>query len=142
MRRMNFVLLIVTTAPLTRSTSGATLPASVATAPGGGAATADGGHARQAAASPSGTRPLAAINDNPARGIIRGESDGDLVTEDDADAVLAQFTAEVREDLMPVLELDAKIAGGQHLDDASLKLYMLFAAHGGADLTRSQGLGQ
>ena len=56
--------------------------------------------------------------------------------------MLAQLAAEVREDLVSVLELDAEIAGGQHLDDTSLKLYMLFAAHGGADLTRSQGLGQ
>ena len=39
-RRMNFVLWMVTTAPLTRSTSGATVPGStpVPTAPGGGAA--------------------------------------------------------------------------------------------------------
>jgi cardiolipin synthase len=56
--------------------------------------------------------------------------------------VLAQLAAEMREDLVPVLELDAKIARRQHLDDAPLKLYMLFAAHGGTDLTRSQGPGQ
>ena len=42
---MNFVLWMVTTAPLTRSTSGATVPGSapVPTAPGGGAAAAAAG---------------------------------------------------------------------------------------------------
>jgi hypothetical protein len=43
---------------------------------------------------------------------------------------------------VPVLELDTKVARRQDLDDAPLKLYMLFAAHGGADLTRSRRPGQ
>ena len=145
---MNFVLLIVTTAPLTRSTSGATVPDSVATAPGrrraerADGATDDARRDDESASGASEAPRLAAIDHNPAGRIIRGERDGDLVTEDDADAVLAQLAPEVREDLVPVLELDAKIARRQHLDDASLKLYMLFAAQGGANLTRSQGPGQ
>jgi hypothetical protein len=147
---MYFVLLIVTTAPLTRSTSGATVPDSVATAPGG--ATANAGAPARAAASIAKAlerltavnqpRVLPAVDNNPARRIIRGERHGDLVTENDADAVLAELAAEVRQYLVPVLELDAEVSRRQYLDDASLKLYMLFATHGGANLTRSQGPGQ
>jgi hypothetical protein len=162
---MNFVLLMVTTAPLTRSTSGATDPASVATAPGGGAAPAEGASASELASSAAlaavdqprllaavdqprllaavdHPRLLAAVDDDSARRVIRGQRHGDLVTEDDTDAVLPELAAEVRQDLVPVLELDAEISRRQHLDDAPLKFYMLFAAHGGANLTRSQGTGQ
>ena len=67
----------------------ATVPVSVATAPGGGAAWAV--RARASAR-------LAAVNNNPARRVIRGERDRDLVAQHDADAVLAQLAAEVRED--------------------------------------------
>jgi hypothetical protein len=87
-------------------------------------------------------RLLAAVDNNPTRRIIRGQRHGDLVSEDDANPVLAELSTEVRENLVLVLELDAKVARRQDLDDAPLKLYMLFAAHGGADLTRSRRPGQ
>jgi hypothetical protein len=56
--------------------------------------------------------------------------------------VLAELSAEVREHLVPVLQLDPEIARGQDLDDSPLELYMLFSTHGGANLTRSTGFGQ
>jgi hypothetical protein len=141
---------------LTRSTSGATVPESPPSAPGGAAAEtsalarahsrrpASGARRLAVAIGPGAVdrRGLAAVDNNSARRVIRGERHRDLVAEDDADAVLAELPAEVRENLMLVLELDAKIARRQHLDDAPLKLDMLFSAHGGADLTRSSRPGQ
>lgn len=56
--------------------------------------------------------------------------------------MFAQLAAKVRQDLMPRLQLDPEVTGWQDLDDAPLKLYMLFATHGGANLTRSTRLGQ
>jgi len=70
-----------------------------------------------------------------------GERHGDLVPENDADAVLPELSAEVSQHLVLVLELDAEISRRQHLDDAPLKSILLFSAHGG-ELTRSQGPGQ
>jgi hypothetical protein len=55
-------------------------------------------------------RRLAAIDDNASSRIIRSERHRDLVTEDDADSVLSELTAEVGEDLVSVLELDAEIS--------------------------------
>src|SRR5262245_31481940 len=118
-RRMNFVLWMVTTAPFTRSTSGATVPGSapVPAAPGGGAACAT------AAAT------LTAINDDAAGRIIRRQGDGDLVAENHANAVLAQLSAEMGEQLVAVVQLDAEISSGQHLDDAALEFYVLLSTH-------------
>src|SRR6185503_7997361 len=120
-RRMNFVLWMVTTAPLTRSTSGATVPGSapVPTAPGGGAACT--------AAAAATTLP--AINDDTARRIIGRQRDGHLVAENHANPVLAQLAAEMSQNLMAVFQLDAKISGGQHLDHAALELYVLLTTH-------------
>src|SRR6185503_4104590 len=100
-RRMYFVLWIVTTAPFTRSTSGATVPGSapVPAAPGGGAARAAAAartpNVRNVAAHPRLARErLAAIDDDAAGRIIGRQDDGDLVAENHANAVLAQLSAE------------------------------------------------
>src|SRR4051812_46667965 len=77
------------------------------------------------------TRGLsAAVDDDTAGGIVRGEGHGDLVPEHHADAVLAQLASEMGQDLVTVLQLDLEIACRQDLDDAALKFYVLFAAHG------------
>src|SRR4051794_8412979 len=112
---------MVTPAPLTRSTSGATVPGSapVPTAPGGGAA--------MAAAAAAST--LAAINDDTAARIIGREGDRDLVAENHADAMLAQLAAEVGQDLVPVFQLDPEVSGWQHFDHAALELYVLLSTH-------------
>src|SRR4051812_5731770 len=112
---------MVTTEPLTRSTSGATVPGSapVPTAPGGGAA--------MAAAAAAST--LAAINDDTAARIIGREGDRDLVAENHADAMLAQLAAEVGQNLVPIFQLDTEVPGWQHLDDAPLELYVLLSTH-------------
>src|SRR6185436_6165721 len=145
-RRMNLVLWMVTTAPFTRSTSGATVPGSApeATAPGGGAPCASVATTLAAAAQSAavrrpektvvahracGAERLAAINDDAAGRIIGREGDRHLVAENHANAVLAQLPPEVGEDLMAILELDPEISGGEHLDDAPLELYMLFSTH-------------
>ena len=120
---MNFVLWIVTTAPFTRSTSGATVPGS---APGGGAARATDAATAAAAA-------LAAINDDTAGRIIRRQGDGHLVAENHANAVLPKLAAEVSEHLMAVLELDAEITRRQDLDHAALEFNVLFATHVGRE---------
>src|SRR5262249_52622000 len=52
-----------------------------------------------------------------------------LVAENHANAVLAQLAAQMGEHLMAVLELDAKISSGQHLDDAPLEFYVLLTTH-------------
>ena len=55
--------------------------------------------------SPSGTaglRRLPAVDDDSARWIVRGQRDRHFVTEHDADAVLAQLTPKVGEDLVAV----------------------------------------
>jgi len=85
---------------------------------------------------------LAAVDDDSSRGIVGRQTNGDFVTEDHADAMLAELTAKVGKHLVSVLEFDAKIAGGQHLDDSALKLYMLFATHKRPDATRSVSPGQ
>src|SRR3954451_20269865 len=105
---MNFVLWMVTTAPLTRSTRGATEPDStpVMAAPGGG--TAQAGAANRNAAA----KALTAVDDNAARGVIGRERHGDLIAQNDADSVLAELAPEVGEHLMAVLELDSKISSG------------------------------
>src|SRR4051812_1222807 len=155
-RRMNLVLWMVTTAPFTRSTSGATLPTSTpggrpAPAPAGGAACADGGApaivgsataTTAASAAAADRRRSATVDDDAASRVIRRQRHGDLVAEHHADAVLAELSAEVSEHLMAVLELDAKIPRWEHLDDAPLKFYMLFSTHRRADLTCSNVLGQ
>src|SRR3982751_5800596 len=112
---------MLTTAPLTRSTSGATVPGSapVPTAPGGGAA--------MAAAAAAST--LAAINDDTAARIIGREGDRDLVAGNHADAMLAQLAAEVGPDLVPVFQLDPEVSGWQHFDHAALELYVLLSTH-------------
>src|SRR3954471_16599836 len=104
-RRMNFVLWMVTTAPFTRSTSGATVPGSAPppAAPGGAAARA------QVAAR------LTAINDDAASRIIGRQGDRHLVAENHANAMFAQFSTEMGEHLMAVLELDAEISRREHL---------------------------
>src|SRR3982751_4302792 len=112
---------MLTTAPLTRSTSGAPVPGSapVPTAPGGGAAMA---------AAPAAST-LAAINDDTAARIIGREGDRDLVAENHADAMLAQLAAEVGQDLVPVFQLDPEVSGWQHFDHAALELYVLLSTH-------------
>src|SRR6188768_1020842 len=110
-RRMNFVLWMVTTALLTRSTSGATVPTSpmAGAAPGGGAAIAAG-------AKPSASETLAAINDDAARRIIRRQGDSDFVAKNHTNAMLTKLASEVRKDLVTIFQLDTKVARRQHFD--------------------------
>src|SRR5687767_511122 len=108
---------MVTTAPLTRSTSGATETASVA---GGGDTAQAARPAPTSSAAPS--RALPAIDDDASRRVIRRERNRDLVAKDDTDAVLAQLAAEMGEHLVAVLELDAEITRREDFDDAALKL--------------------
>ena len=56
--------------------------------------------------------------------------------------MFTKLASEVGQHLMAVLELDAKIPGRQHLDDASLKLDVFFTAHGVKQGTRSFPSGQ
>src|SRR6185436_7714944 len=75
-RRMNFVLWMVTTAPLTRSASAAAAAANT----------------------------LAAINDDTARRIIGRQGDRHLVAKNHTNAVLAQLAAEMSQHLMAVFQ--------------------------------------
>jgi hypothetical protein len=145
---MNFVLLMVTTAPLTRSTSGATdVPdVSAPDVPAGGGG-AERPHTGTAATMKATVRlawrvRLATIDDDAPGGVIWRQRDRDLVPQDDPDTMLAKLAPQMGEDLMAVLELDAKVSGGKDLDDPTLKFDMLFSTHRRADLTRSGVLGQ
>src|ERR1019366_1881245 len=77
-------------------------------------------------------RRSAAIDDNPARRIVRRQRHRHLVAEHDTDAVLAQLSPEVSQHLVSIFELDTKVAGGQHFDHAALKLYVFFSSHRGS----------
>jgi len=88
-------------------------------------ATTDRAPATTAAA----TTLLTAIDDDAPGRVIRSQRDGHLVPEDDADPVLTQLAAEVREHLMPRLELDPEVSRRQDFDDASLEFYMLLTTH-------------
>jgi len=75
---------------------------------------------------------LSAVDDDAAGRIVGRERHRDLVAEHDADAVLAQFAAQVCEHLVAILKLDTKVTGGQNFDHAALKLYVLFSSHAGS----------
>src|SRR4051812_3080065 len=116
-RRMILVLWIVTTELLTLSTRGAT---DRPTSEGVGAAWASSSAATNRTAAEIDTRGLsAAVDDDPAGGIVGGQGHRDLVSEHHADPVLAQLAPEVGQDLVTVLQLDLEIASRQDLDDAA-----------------------
>jgi hypothetical protein len=50
--------------------------------------------------------------------------------------VLAQLAAEVGEDLVAILQLDAKVSRGQHFDDAPWNSMCSSRPIGGGNLTR------
>jgi hypothetical protein len=80
-----------------------------------------------------GARPSwlsAAVDDDPARRIVRRQGDRDLISQHHTDAVLAQLASEMREDLVTILDLNAEVTRGKDFNDASLELYVLFSTHG------------
>jgi hypothetical protein len=74
-------------------------------------------------------RELTAVDYDSARRVVRGQRHRHLVTEHDADAVLAQLATEMSKDLMAVLQLDLEIARRQNLDHAALEFYVFFSTH-------------
>src|SRR5207237_8234073 len=60
---------------------------------------------------------LVAIDDAPARQIVRRKLDGDLVSRQNANKILAHLAGNVRQNLVLVLQLDAEHGVGQRLDD-------------------------
>src|SRR5918997_4666630 len=68
------------------------------------------------------TRSLVAVDDPAARQVVGRELDHDLVLGEDPDVVLAHLPADVRQDLVPVLELHPEHRVGQGLDDPPLDL--------------------
>jgi hypothetical protein len=52
--------------------------------------------------------------------------------------MFAQLAPQMGQYLVTILELDAKVPGRQHFDDAALKFNMFFSTHARADLTRQR----
>src|SRR5438132_498467 len=65
---------------------------------------------------------LVAVDDATARQVVGRQLDHDLVLGEDSDVVLPHLAADVRQDLVPVLELDPEHRVRQGLDDPALDL--------------------
>src|SRR5437660_12792758 len=61
-----------------------------------------------------------AITDAPARQIVRAHFDADPIAEQDADTELAHLATRIRQQLMPVVELDFELGIGQRIDDCTV----------------------
>src|SRR5262245_34579816 len=72
---------------------------------------------------------LEPISDSTSGEIVRRQLDLHAVAGQDADEVHPHLAADVREYLVPVLELDPKHRVGQRLDDHSLDLDRVFFRH-------------
>jgi len=70
-----------------------------------------------------------AVRDAALGQVVRGELEGDAVAGEDSDTVAAQLAGEVREDGALLVELDAKEAAGEFLDDGSSYFDTVFFAH-------------
>ena len=69
---------------------------------------------------------LVTVDDAAARQIVRRELDGDAITGEDADEILAHLAGDMGEHLMLVIELDPKHGVGQRLDDRAHYLDRVF----------------
>src|ERR1700712_4064195 len=65
---------------------------------------------------------LVAVDDSAARQVVGRELHDDLVLGEDPDVVLTHLAADVRQDLVPVLELHPEHRVGQGFDDPALDL--------------------
>src|SRR4051794_31831543 len=65
---------------------------------------------------------LVAVDDPTPGEVVRAQLDDDPVLGEDADVVLPHLAADVRQDLVPVRELDAEHGVRERLDDRSLDL--------------------
>src|SRR6516162_5640682 len=72
------------------------------------------------------------IDDEAARRVVRRDRDSHAVTEDDADAMAAHLAGELGEDLVAVVELDAKVAAFRDQHDLAIEMNQLFLGHSGA----------
>src|SRR4029453_142025 len=73
----------------------------------------------------------AAEDDQPVRGIVRGDRDRDTVARDDADVVAAHASANLCEELHAVVALHAVVPAGERFDDGPLDLNEIVASQGG-----------
>ena len=64
-----------------------------------------------------------AIDDEAARRVVRRHRDGHAVTKDDANAVATNLTGELGQNLVAVVELDAKVAALRDQDDLAVEMY-------------------
>ena len=61
--------------------------------------------------------------------VVRGEFDIDLISDADANEVLAHLAGDVREDLVACRQRDPKHGAGQHLRDGALQANWFFFWH-------------
>src|SRR5260221_3488910 len=78
-----------------------------------------------------------AVTDAPARQIVRAHRDAYPIAKQDADAEFAHLAASIRQQLMPVVELDFELGIGQRIDDCSVHLDGVVLGHAEI-LTRAQ----
>jgi hypothetical protein len=69
---------------------------------------------------------LVAVDDPTPVEVVRRDLDADAVAREDADAEAPHLAGEMREDGVPVLELDAEHRVGQRLDDFAVERDLLF----------------
>src|SRR5262252_3693459 len=78
---------------------------------------------------PSSSTRSGAVGDPTARQVVRRDFDGHAVARDDADEVLAHLAADVSEDLVPAVHLDAELGVGEGLDDRAFEHDGFFFGH-------------
>lgn len=70
-----------------------------------------------------------AVDDESARRIVRRNGNRHAIPEDHADPVATHLARELRENLVAIVELDAKVAALRNQDDFAVEMYQLFLAH-------------
>ena len=76
----------------------------------------------------AGELPLA-VDDKAARRVVRRHCHGHAIAEHDADTVAPNLASELRENLVAVVQLDAKVAAFRDQDDFAVEMYELFLGH-------------
>lgn len=64
-----------------------------------------------------------AVDDEAARRIVGRDGNRHAIAEDDADTVATNLAGELRENLVAVVELDAKVAALRDQDDFAVEMY-------------------
>src|SRR5690606_25616122 len=70
-----------------------------------------------------------AVDDEPAGRVVGRDCHGHAVAEHDANTMAPHLPGELRENLVAVVEPDAKVSSLRNQDDFAVEMYKLFLAH-------------